>query len=153
MDQGSCFPVQTLVPLPTADVMSSDMYPLSDMRACWGCEHAVGVCGHSCVFRRESRLQTVATGKSRSTLSCILKCVTLRLMRQRLIGLGGIQEWRVSDGLKGIQSVCELCLVLCVCVLARVRDTGKHCDMSGWHPVKASWQHVVMLSSGNHTAL
>lgn len=60
------------------------------------------VCVRLCVFGSASRLQTVATGKSRSTLSCILKCVTLRLMRRRLIGLRGIEEWRVSDGLKGI---------------------------------------------------
>lgn len=78
--------------LTTADVISSDTYHLAHMKACWGCTHAFGVCGRSCMFRSESRLQTVATGKSRSTLSCILKCVTLCLVRQRLIGLRGIRE-------------------------------------------------------------
>lgn len=49
--------------------------------------------------------------------------------------------------------VCASCLLcVCACVLAGVRDTGQHCDMSGWHPVKASWQ-VVMLPSGSHTPL
>lgn len=65
----------------------------------------------------------------------------------------------MSDGLGGIWSVCasrELCdayVRVCVCVLAGVRDTGQHGDMSGWHPVKTSWQRVVTLPSGSHTPL
>lgn len=40
-----------------------------------------------------------------------------------------------------------------VCALDGVRDTGQRSDMSGWHPVKASWQRVVMLPSGSRTPL
>lgn len=94
----------------------------------------------------------MATGKSRNTLSCILKCVTPCLTRRRLIGLWGIGGWQVSDGLPGIYSVCYV-LCLCACVLAEVRDTGQRGDTSGWHPVKASWQRVVILPSGSHTPL
>lgn len=104
------------------------------------------------MFRRECSLQTVATGKSRNTLSCILKCVTPCLTRRRLIGLRGIGGWQVSDGLPGIYSVCYV-VCLCACVLAEVRDTGQRGDTSGWHPVKASWQRVAVLPSGSHPPL
>lgn len=102
--------------------------------------------------RSECGVQTVTTGKSRNTLSCIPKCVTPCLTRRRLIGLRGIEGWQVSDGLLGIYSVYYV-LCLCACVLAEVRDTGQRGDTSGWHPVKASWQHVVILPSGSHTPL
>lgn len=114
----------------------------------WTCSQCVRV--HPCVFRSASQLQTVATGKSKSTSLCIFKCVTCCLVRQHLIGLQGINEWRVSDGLEGIWLVCELCACECVCWL-RARDTGQPCDMSGWHPVKASWQYAVMLPSGSYS--
>lgn len=111
------------------------------------CEHML-----THVQKRVCSLQTVATGKSRNTLSCILKCVTPCLTRRRLIGLRGIGGWQVSDGLPGIYSVCYV-LHLCVRVLAEVRDTGQRGDTSGWHPVKASWQCVAILPSGSHTPL
>lgn len=120
----------------------------------------VHVCKRSCLFGSESRLQIVATGKSRSTLSCILKCVTLCLMRRRLIGLRGIGEWQVTDGLRGIRCAYVWVVQFArawaharVCALDGVRDTGQRSDMSRRHPVKASWRRVVMQPSGSRTPL
>lgn len=88
-------------------------------------------CVCMCMFRGVSRLQTAATGKSRSTLSCILKCVTLCLMRQRLIGLRGIEEWRVNDGLEGdLVCVCKLVLCARVCVY---EGLGYRKRTARWH--------------------
>lgn len=60
---------------------------------------ALCVCVHISVYICVPVLHWLATGKSSSTLSCILKGVTKCPERQSLIGLPGCQGQRLSDRL------------------------------------------------------
>lgn len=152
MDPRHCLLSQTLSISPTADVIAFDMHPLSHMKAWCGCEHM-------CVY----------------ILACLevwAGCRQWPLGNQGALCHASLNVWHCvswdaawlvyeaskNDGWvmasRGYR-VCVSCVltVVCVCMLAEVRETGQHSDMSGWHPVKASWQRVVMLPSGSHMPL
>lgn len=137
---------------PTPDVISFDTYPVSHMKVCCGCRHmCVYVC--ACLEARAGCRQWPLGNQGALCHASInvWHCVSWD------------DAWLVYEASKNDgwvmasrgYSVCVSCVMsaVCVCVLAGVRDTGQHCDMSGWHPVKASWQRVVTLPSGSHTPL
>lgn len=152
MDPRHCLWIETHNISPTLDVISFDMYPVSHMQACCGC-------GHMRVYIR-------------ACLEAWAGCRQWPLGNQEALCHASLNVWHyvswdgawlvyeaskndgwvMASGGYGVRVSCVLSVVCaCVCLLAGVRDTGQHCDMSGWHPVKASWQRVVMLPSGSHT--
>lgn len=150
MDQTHCLRSQILSISPTADLIAFDMPPLSHMNVCCGCEH---MCAHvhACLEVRAGCRQWPLGNQGalcHASLN-VWHCVSWD---------GAWLVYEASRNDRWVMAsrgysvcMCELCV--CACVLAGVRDTGQRSDMSWWHPVKASWQRVVMLPSGSHTPL